>query len=291
MKRHINPEIVYYHLFNEDDETRMAVLQANESVIMVAGTEASQRFLVALDQTPGKYNYIKHPSIQLATDEPLTLYSPINGKLLSLEVNMELAMLRILDTITNKTGKIWFATANGVQATKIEWSDGIVNTWGKDARQFWPYITPTILENQENKVIWTPNENDYYCPHCSGFLKIKASILLKAEGMETGNQGLVLLSDKPGDYDYYKNNLFHLKDKEQLILSCSLCQTNLAHPRMEGMAHLRIINPKKGEGGVFFASKNGEHATYITWDDTDKTEHFGDSKEEFINYFGAEVNY
>jgi len=289
MKLKKKPEIFYFHWLDSKNSV-MGVLQANESVILVAERQVrdQQRFLVALNQEPGKYDYIKHSSVLLEPYEKLTLYSPINGAPLTHKDNPDLAQLETFRLETQLWGNIVFATDNGVQATKLSWDNSAIKTWGKDALKFWPEMQPTLLPNQKNKAGWAPTENDYCCPHCNGFVKIKASVLLKAEGLLSESAGLVLLSDQPGDYEYYKSNLFRLKDQEGLKLSCPICQTNLAHPEKTGMAYLKIRHPKKGEGTIYFATRNGEHATFIEWNNG-KTEYFGDHQNEFMNFFGASM--
>lgn len=279
MKRKINPVILFYHLLASG---AMAILQANESVILVAARRNGQRFLVALNATPGVYNYIKHKSIVLDEFEPLSLYSPIDGQDLTYPANPELTQLFALNTVSEAVGTTLLAAYNGIQATKIEWQGGKTEIWGKDAPIFWKG-EPSILSNQENKLGLVPNENEYICPHCHGHLKPKASVILAADGLTTGNTGLVLLSDQPGDYEYYKHRLFLLKSDEDLRLRCPICQKDLAAPGKEGMAYLIIRNPHEKDGHIFFATRNGEHATFIVRDN--KIEAFGEHQHNF-NHWG-----
>ncbi len=125
-------------------------------------------------------------------------------------------------------------------------------------------------------------KNDYVCPFCRGYLKVKNSVIFSAR-KENGEQGLLLMSPEIGNYTVRKHRSFRLADGERTDLYCPICHANLmAQNYNENLARIIQIDEENEENIVLISEIVGERCTYVIHGK--KVEKYGD---DAVNYFGA----
>ncbi|MDZ7821632.1 MAG: hypothetical protein U5N26_07355 [Candidatus Marinimicrobia bacterium] len=125
-------------------------------------------------------------------------------------------------------------------------------------------------------------KNDYVCPFCRGYLKVKNSVIFSAR-KENGEQGLLLMSPEIGNYTVQKHRSFRLVDGERTDLYCPICHANLmAQNYNENLARIIQIDEENEENIVLISEIVGERCTYVIHGK--KVEKYGD---DAVNYFGA----
>jgi hypothetical protein len=127
----------------------------------------------------------------------------------------------------------------------------------------------------------------YSCPHCKAVLNPHVKIVLSARRGKT--HGLVLLSPRPGNYQFLCDDEFQAKVKEgELItLSCPSCGTNLTSTVSKKLAEINLHQPGRQVMKVQFSRVQGEQATFILNGET--VVPYGEDADLYdeVNFFGV----
>lgn len=125
-------------------------------------------------------------------------------------------------------------------------------------------------------------KNDYVCPFCRGYLKVKNSVIFSARRPD-GERGILLLSPEVGNYTVRKHRTFKLEDGVKTDLYCPICHANLmAQHYHNNLARIIQIDEFGDENIVLISEIVGERCTYIIKGKL--VDKFGDNS---TNYFGA----
>jgi hypothetical protein len=125
----------------------------------------------------------------------------------------------------------------------------------------------------------------YFCPQCHANLNPNVKIILMAR--RTGEQGLILLSPQPGNYEVIVADELRLQSGDLVEFHCPVCSTSITSNHDETMAKLVLRLATGAEGKVYFARRFGEHATYFVVDD--EVQSFGENAmpQGHLNFFGS----
>ncbi len=129
-------------------------------------------------------------------------------------------------------------------------------------------------------------EINYKCPKCKSYLNIGNKVVLSAKVNEN-QKGLILFSNKLGNYEIKKHDLVQYKKGQKVGFYCPICHSNLAAEDL----NLNLVKVIMEEGGkeftVLFSNIAGEHATYKLHDKN--YEAFGKDKDKYINFLGFQL--
>ena len=132
-------------------------------------------------------------------------------------------------------------------------------------------------------------KNDYLCPKCKNKLNIGGNIVFTTK-KENGEKGLILLSQKVGDYTIIHHPAYKYSHGEHLKFFCPICHTNLeAVDVNKSLAKIIMVNEDKQESEIYFSEIIGEKCTYKITDS--EIEAFGDHSAQYINFFGEMPRY
>ncbi len=124
--------------------------------------------------------------------------------------------------------------------------------------------------------------NDYMCPFCKGYLKVKNSVIFSARKPD-GERGILLLSPEIGNYTVRKHRSFNLCDGDRTDLYCPICHANLmAQNYNHNLARIISVDEFGEESIILISEIVGEKCTYIVHGK--QVEKYGDDS---TNYFGA----
>ncbi|MFA6617833.1 MAG: hypothetical protein WCT23_02050 [Candidatus Neomarinimicrobiota bacterium] len=124
-------------------------------------------------------------------------------------------------------------------------------------------------------------KNDYLCPFCRGYLKVKNSVIFSARKPD-GERGIILLSPAIADYTVHKHRSFKLDEGIKVDLNCPICHANLmAQHYNNNLARIIQVNEFGDENIVLISEIVGERCTYIIHGK--QIDKFGDDS---TNYFG-----
>ncbi len=100
----------------------------------------------------------------------------------------------------------------------------------------------------------------FVCPYCFIQLNVNGHIVLVGNFLN-GQKGLVLLSEKIGDYTVHFSSDIHAEKGEKVHFHCPSCQKSLEYSKNKDL--VRIVKHKKNEEySVVFSAIFGEHCTY-----------------------------
>lgn len=125
----------------------------------------------------------------------------------------------------------------------------------------------------------------YFCPKCHANLNPNVKIILMAR--RNGEQGLILLSPQPGNYEVIVADEIKLQAEDLVEFHCPVCSTSLTTEKDEAMAELTFKLASGSDGTVYFSRRFGEHATYFVIDD--EVQSFGKNAmpHPHLNFFGS----
>lgn len=125
----------------------------------------------------------------------------------------------------------------------------------------------------------------YFCPECDANLNPNVKIILMVQRDE--QQGLILLSPRPGDYKIILAVEIDLKEGDLVEFHCPVCGEILDADDKEGMAHLTFRFSNGNKGTVYFSRRFGEHATYFVAEDEVRVYGRNASPPVAMNFFGS----
>ncbi len=127
-------------------------------------------------------------------------------------------------------------------------------------------------------------ENQYICPKCSSYLKIKDNIILTVRKNEK-QKGLVLLSPEIGNYDaFFHKESLGIEKGDKVDMFCPVCSDDLGvEESYKNLACIIMIDENGKKSDVYFSKILGEEATFKISEG--KVDRFGDDASNY-NYWG-----
>jgi len=101
----------------------------------------------------------------------------------------------------------------------------------------------------------------YSCPNCSTALNVHGFLVLVAKN-EAGRCGIVLLSDKLGNYEVHFNDQFQVEKGERTEFFCPSCSQSVLYNKDDQMVRLFYTDDNGEESTVIFSAVFGENATF-----------------------------
>ena len=101
----------------------------------------------------------------------------------------------------------------------------------------------------------------YTCPYCRIQLNVNNHVILVGHGT-SGHKGLILLSEKLGNYDVIMPHGFSFDKGEKAHFHCPGCSKSLDYPGKKDYAWLLRHNKKGKEFTIIFSVIFGTHSTY-----------------------------
>ena len=125
----------------------------------------------------------------------------------------------------------------------------------------------------------------YFCPACDANLNPNVKIILMVR--RNGDEGLILLSPQPGNYQTILSDELTLTDNDLVSFHCPVCGVSLTNEKDNNMAQIAFRFSNGRVGIVYFSRKYGHHATYFVTDE--QIEAYGDDAmpQQHMNFFGS----
>ena len=120
----------------------------------------------------------------------------------------------------------------------------------------------------------------YTCPYCFVQLNIDGQIVLVAE-FSHHQRGLILLSDKLGDYSIKLSPDIYMEMGDKADFYCPSCHKSLEYAKNKDFVRLVKTNKKGKEFSVVFSAIFGEHCTYKVSEERTLT--YGESALKYQN--------
>lgn len=119
----------------------------------------------------------------------------------------------------------------------------------------------------------------YYCPKCNAKLNDHQHVNFKV--MKDGTfLTMIMLSPKPGDYDYICEPQVDMKIGERFDFHCPACSANLQSDRFKDFVSIILRPAERIEFEVLFDRAAGQHTTYVMTEDM--VEKHGDHPKDLI---------
>jgi hypothetical protein len=117
--------------------------------------------------------------------------------------------------------------------------------------------------------------NRFTCPYCHGQLNVHGLVVLSAHA-DSGERGLVLLSEELGDFTVHlSNNLMGtVSEGDHLHFHCSTCQHSLEYKENPKLARLFKTDEGGNEHTIIFSAIFGEQSTFEISEE--RTKSFGE---------------
>ncbi len=127
----------------------------------------------------------------------------------------------------------------------------------------------------------------YNCPHCKTVLNPNVKIVVAVRRGKL--RGLMLLSPRPGNYQFICDDDFgaQVKDGTLLDFFCPACGVDLTSAASPKLAEIDLHQPNQPVKKIQFSKVHGEHATFIL--DGETVVPFGDDAFLYdeVNFFGV----
>jgi RNase P subunit RPR2 len=127
-------------------------------------------------------------------------------------------------------------------------------------------------------------KRNYFCPQCNVTLNPSTKLILR---VTKGTQnGLVLFSPQPGNYNAIWSPELRLSQGERVSLFCPVCQADLRFETDDRFARIGFNTASGMTGQVLFSRTLGEHATYFVTKETIRSYGEAASQSISLNFFG-----
>lgn len=103
---------------------------------------------------------------------------------------------------------------------------------------------------------------DYLCKACRGHLKVKTSIVLAAQKMNSSTRGLVFLNPEIGNYTKTTHPTFKIEEGEEYIYTCPICHSLLNSAKFGHLVRIIMVDDNKKEYDIYFSDIEGEKCTF-----------------------------
>jgi uncharacterized protein YbaR (Trm112 family) len=101
----------------------------------------------------------------------------------------------------------------------------------------------------------------YHCPYCNAQLNIDGYVVLSWQSEDKDN-GVVLLSDKLGDYTVKFGSKANVKDGMRLNIFCPACHESLQYTGNKNLIRINRCNEFNDHSTILFSAILGEHSTF-----------------------------
>lgn len=103
---------------------------------------------------------------------------------------------------------------------------------------------------------------EYLCKVCRGHLKVKTSIILSAQKINSSKGGLILLNPEIGNYTTTTHETFKIEEGAEYIYTCPICHSQLNSAKYKHLVRVIMIDEDKKEYNIYFSGIAGEKCTY-----------------------------
>ena len=103
---------------------------------------------------------------------------------------------------------------------------------------------------------------EYLCKACRGHLKVKTSIVLAAQKVNTPQRGLIFLNPEIGNYITTTHPSFQVKEGEEYLYTCPICHSQLNSAKYNHLVRIIMIDDNGKEYNIYFSGIAGEKCTY-----------------------------
>lgn len=126
----------------------------------------------------------------------------------------------------------------------------------------------------------------YFCPSCNANLNPNVKVILMAR--KSGEQGLILLSPQPGNYQCIVADEIILAEEDLVDFHCPVCGDSVTVETNVNLAQLVFRFSNGRNGVVYFSRRFGEHATYFVDEDEEVLSYGDDARpSKHMNFFGS----
>ena len=101
----------------------------------------------------------------------------------------------------------------------------------------------------------------YKCPFCLVQLNLNGQLILLSH-FKSGQKGLVLLSEKIGDYSVYISDDIKIERGEKAQFLCPSCHKSLEYYKNRNLVRIIKENELGRDFTIIFSAIFGEHCTY-----------------------------
>jgi hypothetical protein len=127
-------------------------------------------------------------------------------------------------------------------------------------------------------------KTDFICPKCNGHLLVGEMIIFVATSRKEKQSGIVLLSQKLGDYSSILHPSFKVEKTDEVDFFCPICRSNLCATDVhEKLVKIMMIDEKSEQHEIYFSGVLGERCTYKV--SKERLEKFGEASEKYYEYF------
>lgn len=128
-------------------------------------------------------------------------------------------------------------------------------------------------------------ENNYLCPHCRSYLRVKNNIIFTIKSDVKNLKGILLLNPELGNYNLVQHSSIKIEEGETLEFICPVCGVNLTATEINSnLAKIIMIDENNKEFDVYFSKICGEHSTFLI-QKNNVIERFGKESSSYVNYF------
>jgi hypothetical protein len=103
---------------------------------------------------------------------------------------------------------------------------------------------------------------EYLCKACRGHLKVKTSIVLAAQKMNSTSRGLVFLNPELGNYTTTTHPSFTVLEGAEYIYTCPICHSLLNSAKYSHLVRIIMVDDDKKEYDIYFSDIAGEKCTF-----------------------------
>ncbi|RMG79258.1 MAG: hypothetical protein D6707_08455 [Bacteroidetes bacterium] len=124
----------------------------------------------------------------------------------------------------------------------------------------------------------TLKDQEYICPKCRKKLINKKKQVYFIIVNDNGNEGIIYLSPKVGDYDYSVEGDVPFKDGDLLTFLCPHCKKDLKSNKYPEYVSIKMNMNDMFDFDVLFSRKAGMKRTYVITED--EIERYGDDYDD-----------
>lgn len=129
----------------------------------------------------------------------------------------------------------------------------------------------------------------FVCPHCFSYLNVGNQLIFKVI-MKDNTQGLVILYNKPGNFESITGPGILKIEGELYTFCCPVCNHSLHDKKMnEKLVKIFMVGQDKMMHEIYFSGIFGEECTYVIRQG--QVRFFGKHYQEYLNQIEQYKNY
>lgn len=114
---------------------------------------------------------------------------------------------------------------------------------------------------QSANIIYIVHMESFHCPYCNSQLNIDGYVVLSWHSEDNDN-GVVLLSDKLGDYTVKFGSKAEVKHGQLLDIYCPACHQSLQYTGNKNLIRINRCDSHGDYTTILFSAVLGEHSTF-----------------------------